>query len=112
MLRLRDSSGQASVEFVALLPLVVVLGTVLWQMVVAGQAAWSSAGAARAAARAHAVGGDPVAAARGALPDALRGGVRVRAVGEGGRVAVAVPLILTGTRLATIDSSARLPPQR
>lgn len=38
-------SGQASVELVALLPLVVVLAALLWQAVVAGQAVWLAASA-------------------------------------------------------------------
>jgi len=53
----RREVGQASVETVALLPLVVLVGALLWQAVVAGQALWLSAAAARAAARAAAVGG-------------------------------------------------------
>ena len=52
MPRLRDAAGQASVEFVALLPLAVLVAGGLWQAVVVGQAVWASAGAARAAARA------------------------------------------------------------
>ena len=38
------------------------------------------------------------------MPGALRGGVRVRTVGDGVRVGVAVPLVLSDLRLATIDS--------
>ncbi len=108
----RDATGQASVEMIALLPLIALVVAVLWQMVLAGQAAWSSAGAARAAARAQAVGGNVLSAARGALPESLRDGVRVTAVGEGVRVGVRVPLLLTGSHLMTIDSQAALPPQR
>jgi hypothetical protein len=108
----RDATGQASVEMIAVLPLVALVGAVLWQAVLAGQAVWSSAGAARAAARAQAVGGDPLRAARGAVPDALRPGVAVRRSGDGVRVAVGVPLVLSGARLGTIDARAQLPPQR
>ncbi|HVW18454.1 MAG TPA: hypothetical protein VHB30_09410, partial [Solirubrobacteraceae bacterium] len=50
------SRGQASVELVALLPIVLLVGAALWQAVVAGQAIWLSGGAARAAARAAAIG--------------------------------------------------------
>lgn len=112
MSRLRAATGQVSVELVALLPLVVVVGAVVWQVVLAGRAAWSSAGAARAAARAHAIGQDPLRAARGALPSGLRDGVRVRAAGDAVRVALPVPLVLTGTRLGTVQAQAQLPPQR
>jgi hypothetical protein len=108
----REASGQASVELIAVMPVVGLVVLALWQAVLAGQAAWSSAGAARAAARAQAVGRDPLAAARGAVPGALRAGVRVSASGAGVRVRVPVPLAFTGARLTTIDARAALPPQR
>jgi pilus assembly protein CpaE len=106
--------GQASVELVALLPLVVLVGAMLWQAVVAGQALWLSGAAARAAARAAAVGGDAEAAARGALPPRLEHGIRVRtgADGTGVRVALHVPSVLTSGSLATVESSAAFPDQR
>src|SRR2546430_5123837 len=77
LVRVRSESGQASVELVAALPLVLVVGLVLWQLALAGQAAWLCANAARVAARAQAVGRDTRAAARSALPAGARGGVRV-----------------------------------
>ena len=70
------------------------------------------AGAARAAARAHAIGADALNAAREAVPSSLRGGVAVRTDDDGVRVAIAVPVVLTGLRLASIDSRAELPSQR
>ena len=104
--------GQATVELVALLPLVVLLGALLWQAVVAGQAMWLSGAAARAAARAAAVGGDAEAAARGALPRRLEEGLRVRAAGDGGvRVAVRIPSVLTSGSLTTVESRAAFPSQ-
>ena len=104
--------GQATVELVALLPLVVLLGALLWQAVVAGQALWLSGAAARAAARAAAVGGDAEAAARGALPRRLEEGLRVRAAGDGGvRVAVRIPSVLTSGSLTTVESQAAFPSQ-
>src|SRR3954471_3548096 len=57
MRTLRDESGQAAVEFVAVLPLVALVVAVLWQAVLAGQAVWSSAGAARAGGGGGAGGG-------------------------------------------------------
>lgn len=112
MPRVRDATGQASVELIAILPLAALVVAVLWQAMLAGQAVWSSAGAARAAARAQAVGGDALSAARGAVPGSLRPGVRVRVAGEGVRVAVRVPLVLSGLSLGTVDARAALPPQR
>ena len=108
----RNANGQASVELVALMPVVGLVVLALWQAVLAGQAVWSSAAAARAAARAQAVGRDPLAAARGAVPSTLRAGIRVSAAGTGVRVHVPIPLAFTSTRLTTIDARATLPPQR
>src|SRR3954468_18155325 len=71
MHRWRAHEGQAAVELVAVIPIVIVLAAALWQAVVAGQAVWVSGAAARAAARAAAVGGDAEAAARRAPPGGL-----------------------------------------
>lgn len=110
----RGERGQASVELVALLPLVGVLGGLLWQGVVAGQAVWLAGSAARAAARASAVGADERAAARRVLPARLRRGVVVRrepSGDQGVRVAIAVPAIIGDARLTTVSARARLQDQ-
>jgi pilus assembly protein CpaE len=100
--------GQASVETVALLPLVVLVGALLWQGLLAGQAAWLAGSAARGAARAAAVGGDPAAAARAALPGRLERGLRVR-VGEAGvRVRVRVPAVVGGGSVLAVSARASL----
>ena len=112
MPRARSEAGQASVEFVALLPLVAVLAGLLWQAVVAGQAVWLAGSAARAAARASALGADARATARGVLPRHLeRGLVVVERPGgrdEGVRVAIRVPSIVGDMRLGTVTARARL----
>jgi hypothetical protein len=111
---MRDEDGQASVELVALLPLVVLVACALWQAAVAGQAAWLTGTAARDAARARALGLDVTAAARGALPPHLRRGLRVALDGDDGvRVRVAVPAVVDGSRsLWTVAARARMEPQR
>ena len=109
LLTLRGASrGQASVELVALLPLVAVLAALLWQAVIAAQAVWLSAGAARAAARASAIGGDARAAAARGLPARLRRGLVVERDGTAGnvRVLVAVPAVVGSARLTTISARA------
>ncbi|HEX8855064.1 MAG TPA: TadE/TadG family type IV pilus assembly protein [Thermoleophilaceae bacterium] len=88
------NGGQASVETVALLPVVVAVGLAGWQLAVAGHAAWLCANAARVAARAEAVGEDGRAAARSALPDSLERGLRVDRDGELLRVRVRVPWVI------------------
>ncbi|HWM10907.1 MAG TPA: TadE/TadG family type IV pilus assembly protein [Solirubrobacteraceae bacterium] len=84
--------GQAAVEVVALLPVLAVLLAGAWQAVLAGHAVWAANAAARAAARAHAVGADPRAAARSRLPSSLERGLRVSTERDGDvRVTVRIP---------------------
>jgi len=105
--------GQATVELVALLPLVAVLAGILWQSVLAGQAVWLAGSAARAAARASAVGTDPRAAARAVLPARLEHGLVVTRVdGETGvRVAISIPAIVGGGGLGSVSARAALQDQ-
>jgi len=105
--------GQATVELVALLPLMAALAALLWQAVVVGQAVWLAGSAARAAARASAIGTDASAAARRVLPDRLERGLVVRRAtsGTGVRVAIAIPAIVGSGRLTTVSARARLQDQ-
>jgi hypothetical protein len=88
--------GQASVEFLGTLPAALLVALIGWQLLLAGQASWLAGNAARVAARAQAVGGDPATAARGALPSYLREGVEVDSADGGRRVDVRlrVPFLL------------------
>lgn len=90
-LRIRSQDGQASVELVAALPFVLLIGLVLWQLALAGETAWLCANAARVAARAEAVGRSGATAARSAVPAGMRAGLRVEHDREG-RVRVRVPV--------------------
>src|SRR4051794_13730861 len=110
-MRCSTSSGQAAVELVAVIPVVVLLAAGLWQAVVAGQALWLAGAAARAAARADAVGGDAKDAARTKLPPGLENGLRVKAGDGKAEVDVRVPLVLVGGRLGTVSASAHFEPQ-
>ena len=109
----RDSSGQASVELVALLPLLAVLAAGLWQATLCGQAIWAGSAAARVGARASAVGADARSAAVRVVPAHLRAGTRVREVGEGA-VEVRIPVrVLAGRAvLWTATHRATFEPQR
>jgi len=97
--RSRDQRGQATVELVALLPLVAVLAGLLWQAVVTGQAVWLAGSAARAA-------------ARRVLPRRLERGLLVveRPGGrdEGVRVDIRIPSIVGQAPLGTVTARARL----
>jgi len=90
-----SDAGQASVEAVATVPLLLLAALVAWQLVLAGHTLWLCANAARAAARAELVGKSPARAARSALPRSLERGLRVERR-DGGRVRVAarVPILL------------------
>jgi len=100
-------SGQASVEFVSVLPALAVCLVLAAQAVAAGWALWSAGIAARAGARAERVGGDAEAAARRALPEPLRGGAVVQSE-EGVRVRVRVPGLVPGIELPAVAASSTL----
>jgi hypothetical protein len=68
MTRLRACGGQASVELIGMLPLVLLLGLVGFQLLAAGYSAVLAGHAAEAGAIAVAAGTDATAAARAAVP--------------------------------------------
>jgi hypothetical protein len=113
MRRARGDEGQASVELVALLPLLVVIALAAWQAVVVGEAWWLAGSAAREAARAAALGGDAQAAARRVVPGGLRAGLKVTTDDKTGGVVVrlAVPRVVDGVRLGVVSGRARMEPQ-
>jgi hypothetical protein len=85
--------GTASVELIAAVPFLLLAVLVAAQLGLVGQALWSAGVAARAGARAALVGGDARAAARRALPPALRSGARVDDA-DGVSVRVEIPRLL------------------
>jgi hypothetical protein len=97
--RRRAQRGQAALELIALLPALVVLGLLGWQVAVAAHAWTQAGGAARAGARALEVGAPASAAARAALPAGYAAGARVVTVEDGAdgprvRVRLAIPRVL------------------
>jgi hypothetical protein len=99
--------GQASVEFVALLPALAAFLALAAQTAVVGWALWAAGNAARAGARAQEVGGDGRAVARRALPGALRSGATVLDR-DGVRVRVRVPALVPGISLPPVSASSKL----
>ena len=83
---MKGERGQASVELLGALPVVLLVGLVLLQLLAVGYAKSLAGSAAEAGALAIAGGGDPSAAARDAIPGWSRAGMRVAVTG--GRVAV------------------------
>src|SRR3954454_23133721 len=105
----RGEDGQASVELVALLPVIAGIALLAWQALMAGEAWWLAGSAAREAARASALGTDPRPAAAGVLPAALRRGLRVGAAGEGGgSVRGPVASVLGALRVGSVTVRARM----
>lgn len=102
---MRNERGQATVELVVLLPLLTALLAAAAQGLIAGHSWWLAASAARAAARADAVGADPLAAARGALPGGYRRRVRVRVAAHEVVVRLPVPSLAGAGRLGTATAS-------
>lgn len=112
--RSAGAAGQAAVEMVVLLPLLVIGLFGAWQAVLAGHAAWSASAAARAAARAHAVGDDEVAAARRVLPASLDDRIEVEADDDASEVAVhiRIPRVVPGLDLGTVTSRSTFASQQ
>ena len=104
-----SSSGQSSVELVAIVPALLLGVAIAAQLGLVGHALWSAGAAARAGARAAHVGGDAAAAARSALPTHLRKGARVRDK-EDVEVRVRVPAIVPGVPRIPLEARAALDP--
>jgi hypothetical protein len=103
----RREGGTASIEMVAVVPFLLLAVLVAAQVGLAGAALWSAGVAARAGARAELVGGDAEAAARQALPPAMRGGVEVNA-DDVVSVRVGIPKLLPGLPRLTVGAKAAL----
>jgi len=99
--------GTASVELVAVAPFLLLAVLVAAQIALAGQALWSASVAARAGARAAAVGGDASAAARSALPPSMRDGARVEE-DEGVAVRVEVLRLIPALPVVRVGASSGL----
>lgn len=83
---MRSARGQASVELLGALPVVLLFGLVVLQVLAVGYAAVLAGNAAEAGALAVADGAEAAAAAREAVPGWSRAGMRVSV--RGGRVEV------------------------
>jgi Flp pilus assembly protein TadG len=91
----RSQRGQASVEFVAAVPAVIIVALIVWQLALAGQAMWLASNAARVGARAASVGQDATGAVRSSLPDSLEHGLQVsRTSDDGVDVGVRIPILV------------------
>ena len=103
----RRQTGQASIETVALLPVLLLAALACWQAVLVGWTAVSAAHAARAAARAQMVGDAPQTAAKSALPGSMRAGLTVHSDAQRVHVRVRVPAVIPGLDVS-LDADADL----
>ena len=106
---LRSSRGQASVELLGSLPVMLLLGAVLLQLLAVGYASVLAGQAAEAGALAVASGADAVEAARAAVPGWSRARMRVEA--RAGRVEVTMrpPAVLRALgRALRVDAAAEV----
>src|SRR6266540_6377373 len=107
MARPTEQRGQASVELIAAVPVLLLVTLLVAQLAFAGYALWSAGVAARAGARAAYVGGDAEGAARSALPLVLRGGASV-SDRDGVGVRVEVPSLVPGVPRIPVVARARI----
>jgi hypothetical protein len=107
MLSRSRQRGQASVELVAAVPILLCVVLALGQAAVAGYALWSAASAARVGARAALVDGDIEGAALSAVPDWLERDVRVEGSGPV-EVALSAPSLLPGLPSIPVEAAASL----
>lgn len=109
--RWRDQEGQAAVEFVSLLPYLILMAMLALQVQLFVSTATAVENAARNAARVASDGGDAYATARGSLSGANRSALRtsdVRVTGEAVEVELRVPMVLPVFRVSvwTVTRSA------
>lgn len=95
-----------------MLPAVAVALALVWQVALAGHAFWVAHSAARAGARAAALGAEPRSAVLAELPAALRRGRRVDVQAAGSvRVAVRVPRVIDAVDLGRVSAESGFEPQ-
>jgi len=103
----RSERGSVSLELIGSLPVILLSVLVASQIVIAGAALWSAGVAARAGARAVLTGDHPRSAAEHALPEVLRGGLKVTQE-DGVRVGVRVPALIPGLPETHVYGSSSL----
>jgi hypothetical protein len=105
----RNQRGQAAVELVVAVPIVLIVVLAVAQLGIAGFALWTAGDAARTGARAELVGGEPEEAARSVLPGWLEQGAEVE-VADGVSVSVRAPALLPGVPAIPIRAASVLDP--
>jgi TadE-like protein len=109
--RLACQRGQASVELLGMLPLLLLGALLVWQLLLAGYTVSSAENAARNASRAEGLGRDGEEAARESLSFGLEKGARVEINGDRATVHVRIPIVAPGIDSddLTVSRDAELP---
>ena len=108
--RARGERGQAAIELVAMLPLLLLVALVVWQVQMTAAASNAVESAARTAARVGSLGGDAERAARYALPVAQRESADIRVIGDRVEIETDTPLIASDRTLGyRVKGSAEIP---
>lgn len=103
--------GQASIEVIGVLPLMLLMALLMWQLHIVWSAATAVENAARTGSRVEGLGGDGKRAALRALPKSQRDGAEIEVRGEVVRIRSKVPTVVPGlsTGLFKVRGSAELP---
>lgn len=109
--RRTGDSGQASVELVGFLPLMLLVVTLVFQVLYIAASVSSAENAARSAARASTLGSDPHAAAHDSVSGWLRSGVHTHRRPGRYEVEIEIPIIFPGlsSALFTVTRDASFP---
>jgi pilus assembly protein CpaE len=109
--RLAGQRGQASVELLGLLPLLLLGALLVWQLLLAGYAVSSAENAARNASRAEGLGQDGEKAGRESLSFGLERDAKVEIEGDRATVHVRIPIVAPGidSEDLTVSRDAELP---
>jgi pilus assembly protein CpaE len=93
----KGEAGQVALENVALMPVILLICLLVWQIGLSALAFVWNGHAANAAVRAASIGEDPEQAARNAVPDGIRDNVRVVIQSDGSvKVSTSVPVLCPG----------------
>ncbi len=108
---MKDQRGQASIELIGVLPLMMTMALLMWQLHIVYSAANAVENAARTGSRVEGLGGDGKRAALRALPKSQRGEAKITVDGEVVTVRSEVPTVVPGlsTGLFKVNGSAELP---
>ena len=94
--RLREETGQASIEFAGVLVWMLLAALLVWQLMLVTWTFGQASNAARTASRADGRGGSAQQAGRAALSPGLRRHAKVEMAGEKATVRVRIPIVIPG----------------